>query len=209
MARPSSDHLAAAFRYSPRYSRVSERESIAESKRNWTKNFTIKDNKNTYVIAVAIALLIASVLLVTTYLITPKTNQGYMTIDLLDSNKKAADYPESLVANVNSTFSVFVEVENHMGKTVNETVLVKIVSDLNPTFPIDVNATQTFNNTLKDGATTENVTTISLNQPGNYFVVFELWVQNQKTGELQYTNEFVSLNVQVTAETNSTTPAPS
>jgi uncharacterized membrane protein len=132
-----------------------------------------------------------------------------MTIYLLDANRKATNLPESLVANVNSTFSVYVIVENHMEQTVNETVLVKVTSNMNPTFPVNSNAIQTFNGTLKNGATTENVATISLNQPGNYFVVYELWIQNQS--ELHYTGNFVALNVQITAAQNPTTPtlAPS
>jgi uncharacterized membrane protein len=200
------------YRFSPRYSRDSERERIAEAKGNWSKYLTAKDNKNTYVIAVAIALLIASVLLATTFFLTPTSNQGYMTIYLLDSNRKAADYPELLVANVNSTFSVFVGVENHMGKTVNYSVLVKVTSDSNPTFSVEANPIQTFNGTLtnKEGASAENVASVSLDQPGKYFVAFELWIQNQDTGALKYTNNFVALNIQVISDQNSTatTPAP-
>ena len=41
--------------------------------------------------------------------------EPYNTIYLLDANKKAVDYPEVLVANQNSTFNVYVDVENHMG----------------------------------------------------------------------------------------------
>ena len=165
-----------AFRYSQRYSRDLERERIAEAKGNWSKNFTVKDNKNTYVIAVAIALTIASVLLAYTYFFTPRTNEGYMTMYLLDSNRKAAEYPELLVANVNSTFSVFVGVENHMGETVDYSVLVKVTNGTNPVIPIETKPVQTINGTLinKDGAKEENVASISLNQPGNYFVAFEL-----------------------------------
>ena len=194
------------YKYSPRYSRDLERERIAEAKRNWSKYLTARENKNAYVIAVAIALLIASVLLAVTYFITPISNQGYLTIYLLDSNRKAANYPEALTANVNSTFSVFVVVENHEGQTVDESVLVKVISDNNPIFPINTSATQTFNGTLKDEETTENVATVSLSQPGNYLVAFELWIQ--KEGNLQFTGELVALNIQVSAEENATTPTP-
>ena len=170
--------------------------------------FSVKDNKNVYAVAVAIALLLASVLLVTYYLALRPAPKGYTTIYLLDSQKKAVDYPEFLVANVNSTFSVFVDVENHMGRVLNDAqVLVKITTDLNPTFPVDVNATQAFTGTVKDGATLENVSTISLNQPGNYSVYFELWIPDQ-SGQLQFSNNFCVLNVQVLAG-NETTPAPS
>ena len=168
-------------------------------------NLNIKSNKNAYAVSVAIALLLASVLLVTYYVALRPVQEGYITIYLLDSNKKAVDYPEFLVANLNSTFSVYVDVENHMGRTLNDTqVLVKVTSDLNPTFPVDANVTQTFNGTVQDGAKWENVATVSLNQPGNYAVYFELWIPNQN-GQLQFSNDFCVLNVQVAAE-NATSP---
>ncbi len=166
--------------------------------------FNVKDNKNAYTVAVAIALLLASILLVTYYVALRPATNGYTTIYLLDSQKKAVDYPEFLLANVNSTFSVYVNVENHMGRTLTDTqVLVKVTTDLNPTFPVNVNATQTFTGTIRDGGTWENVSTISLDQPGNYAVYFELWVPNQN-GQLQFSNNFCVLNVQVAAPENAT-----
>ena len=88
---------------------------------------SIKSTKNAYAVSVAIALLLASVLLVTYFVALRPVQEGYMTIYLLDSHRKAGDYPEFSVANVNSTFSVYVNVENHMGRTLNDTqVLVKV-----------------------------------------------------------------------------------
>ena len=169
-------------------------------------NFNIKSNKNAYAVSVAIALLLASVLLVSYFVVMP-IQKGYMTIYLLDSNKKAVDYPEFAVANFNSTFSVYVEVENHMGNLTNTQVLLKVTNNTNPTFPLDVNATQTFSGTVKDGESLENVATISLNQPGNYLVAFELWTSN-KDGQLQFSNDFCVLNVYVAAPENTTAPVP-
>ncbi len=160
-------------------------------------NFNVKSNRNAYAVSVAIALLLASVLLVTYYVALRPVPDRYMTIYLLDSNRKAVDYPEHLVVNVNSTFSVYVEVENHMGRSVNDTqVLVKVTPDLNPTFPVNANVTQAFDGTVADGATWENIATVTLNQPGTYAVYFELWISNQN-GQLQFSNDFCVLNVQV------------
>jgi uncharacterized membrane protein len=162
------------------------------------RNLDVKDNKNAYAIAVAISLLLASVLLVTFFVFEQPAKKPFMTIYLLDSNRKASDYPEFVVANVSSTFSVYVDVENHMGQTVNGAqVLVKVTNGTNPTFPLDANATQTFTGTVKDGATWENIATVSLNIPGNYLVAFELWTPNQGTGTLQFTGDLSVLNVQV------------
>ncbi|HTY76077.1 MAG TPA: DUF1616 domain-containing protein [Candidatus Nanoarchaeia archaeon] len=157
----------------------------------------MKNNKNAYAIAVAISLVIASILLVTFLVFDQPAQKPYMTIYLLDSNRKAADYPEFLVANVNSTFSVYVDVENFNGKTVNGAeVLVKITNETNSVFPLDVNATQTFTGNVQNAATWENIATISINNPGNYLVDFELWTPNQ-TGTLQFSGNFCVLNVQI------------
>lgn len=141
--------------------------------------------------------MIASILLVTFLVFDQPAQKPYMTIYLLDSNRKAADYPEFLVANVNSTFSVYVDVENFNGKTVNGAeVLVKITNETNSVFPLDVNATQTFTGNVQNAATWENIATISINNPGNYLVDFELWTPNQ-TGALQFSGNFCVLNVQI------------
>ena len=161
--------------------------------------FGWKNNKDAYTIAVAIALVLASVLLVTYYVKLPVQN-GYTTIYLLDSNRTAADYPEYVVANVNSTFHVYVDVENHLNDTMdNAQVQVKLVSDQNPTFPLNANATQTFNGTVQKEATWEIPVTVSLNQPGKYLVAFELWIPNR--GVLEFSGNFCVLNVQVATGT--------
>ncbi len=174
--------------------------------RNLGRNLNIKSDKSAYTIAVAIALLLASVLLVTYFVTLQPVQNGYTTIYLLDSQKKAVDYPEFLVAGVNSTFSVYVDVENHNGAEINAQVLVKVVSGTNPTFPVDANPTLTFNGTVKDGATWENVATVSLNEPGNYSVVYELWTSNQNA-VAQFTGNQCVLNVRVVAE-NATSTIP-
>ncbi len=163
-----------------------------------SSRFDLKSSRNAFAIAVAVALLLASVLLVTFYVLDRPVQNPYATIYLLDSNHKAADYPEYTVANVNSTFSVYVDVENHMGRSIsNAQVQVKVANGTNPTFPLDVNATQTFTGTVQDGETWENIATVSLNEPGNYLAAFELWIPNQDTGVLQFSEDFCVLNIQV------------
>jgi hypothetical protein len=120
-----------------------------------------------------------------------------MTIYLLDYQRSTVNYPERLVNGENNTFNVYVEVENHMGVSQSCQVQVKVVSDMNPTFPVDTNATLTFNGTVENSANWENVATLSLNKAGDYMVIFELWIPNEKTGVLQFCNEPCVLNVKV------------
>jgi uncharacterized membrane protein len=123
-------------------------------------------------------LILASSLFAAYLLVLKPTSDNYATIYLLDSNKKAADYPETLVAGVNSTFSVYVNVENHLGETINAVVQVKIAADGNTNFPLNVEPTQTITDTIEDGATSQNIATVTLDSPGSYLVAFELWTAN-------------------------------
>ncbi len=167
-----------------------------------SSNLPLKNNKNGYALAIAIALLIASVLLGIYYAALPPDQEGYMTIYLLDYQRSAVNYPERLVNGENNTFSVYVEVENHMGVSQSCQVQVKVVSNMNPTFPVDTNATLTFNGTVENKDNWENVATLSLNKAGDYSVVFELWIPNN-TGGLEYSDNFCLLNVQVVDKTTS------
>ncbi len=144
----------------------------------------------------AIALVLASVLLGYYYVALRPAQNGYMTVYLLDTQKKAANYPELLVKGENSTFSVYVEVENYRNTTQNCQIQVKVTSDMNPSFPVPVNATQTFSGTVQSGAVWENLATLSLNQAGKYMVVFELWTSNE-AGVFESSGDFCVLNVQV------------
>ncbi|HUT17188.1 MAG TPA: hypothetical protein VMW84_02690, partial [Acidobacteriota bacterium] len=88
-----------------------------ETMRKLGKSLKLNDNKG-YTVAVVIALIFVSSLLIGYYLISRLPPEGYTTIYVLDyPQKKAIDYPELLVINENSTFNVWVVVENHMGKT--------------------------------------------------------------------------------------------
>lgn len=157
---------------------------------NWNKE------RNGYVIAVVIALIIASVMLVAYVFVLRTTPEGYMTVYVLDSQHMAGNYPERI--GVNSTFNVYVDVENHRGTTQNCTILVKTTQNTNPNFPLYVDPMKTFNNLVADRATWESPVTLTLDQLGNYVVVFELWTWNTETGHLDWTNDFAVISVEVT-----------
>jgi uncharacterized membrane protein len=158
-------------------------------------SLNLKSGKDGFVVSVAIALLIAAILLGAYYVALRPVQEGYMTIFVLDAQKKAIDYPERLVVGENSTFSVYVEVENHNGTAIDCQVQVKVTKDTTPSYPVNVNATETFSGTVQDGTTWENVATVSLNDLGDYMVIFELWIV--KDGVLQFSGEFTQLNIQV------------
>jgi hypothetical protein len=116
-------------------------------------DLNFKNNKDGYAISIVIALLVGSVLLGYYYASSQPKQEGYLTIYLLNSQKNASDYPEFLVSKVNSTFSVYVVVENHEGESVNAQVQVKVVKDTNPSFPVmDVDPDPVFNGTCCDNS---------------------------------------------------------
>ncbi len=149
-----------------------------------------------FAVAIFLALLIVSVVVLSYFVWFSPPAEPYNSIYLLDSNKKALDYPETLVANQNSTFKVYVDVENHLGNTASYQVQVKVTKNLS-TFPIDVPPSQLYEiNGLENGKTEENVATITQNEVGSNSVVFELW-QQDLAGTFEFTHNYCVLNIQV------------
>ncbi len=165
------------------------------------RRLDVKRNQNVYAVAVAIALLLAAVLLVTFYIQDRPPTNPYASISILDTNHKAENYPEFLVTGVNSTFSLYVDVDNQMGGPLNGAeVLVKATNETVSTFPIGVPAMQTLTFNVANGQTWEGVATVSLNEPGNYTVSFELWIPNQSPGALEFSGNYCLLNIRVASQ---------
>jgi uncharacterized membrane protein len=155
------------------------------------------NNNKGYAISLALALILVSSLLLGYYLLSRQPPEGYTTIDLLDSQKKAMDYPELLVVNRNNTFNVWVEVENHMGKSEQCEVLLKATDEPLSQLPVEVNAVSNYTKTLENNQLWETLVPVSINAPGNYSVIFELWIYNQNAGTFQFTYNYCVLKVEV------------
>ena len=68
-----------------------------------------------FAVAIFLALIIVSATILGYYVLIRPQAEPYNTIFLLDAQKKAFDYPGTLVANPNATFTVYVNVVDHMG----------------------------------------------------------------------------------------------
>ena len=160
-----------------------------ESAKRIGRKIAINDEKG-YVIAIFLVLIIVFSLVIGYFVVFRPQPEGYNTINLLDSSQKdASNYPEVLVANQNSTFSVWITVENHMGTTEKYQVQTKIAQ--NPiTFPINATATNTAEITLQNGQSWQELATVTKNEVGSYSVVFELW-------PYEFTHDYCVLNIQV------------
>lgn len=155
------------------------------------------DNKNGYTVSVLIALIVVSIFVASYYVLLKPPEKGYMTIYLLDSEKNALNYPELLVINRNNTFSVWIEVENHMGKSQQSEVLQKITNGTIPRLPLEAEANARYEKTLENGGTWEFSSTITINNPGNYSVVLELWTFDMDVRAFQFSNDACVLNIEV------------
>jgi uncharacterized membrane protein len=153
------------------------------------------DSEKGYLVAVLIALIVVAGAIALYYIAFKPAPSGYSTIYLLDSQNQASNYPDFLVANKNSTFSVQFVVENHMAQTEQYQVQVKIAQNqLN--YPINAPADSTYEKTLADGEKWQTTSTVSINQPGDYSVVFELWTLNSQN-VYEFSHNFCVLNVHV------------
>lgn len=165
--------------------------------RKLVKSLRLDDNKG-YTIAVALALIFVSSLLIGYYLISRLPPEGYTTIYLLNyQNKKAIDYPELLVINENSTFSVWVVVENHMGKTQSFNVSQKVINDTISSFPAKADVKSSYTKTIVNDEIWETLATVSINETGTYSVIFELWIYDAEAGELKFSYNYCILNIEV------------
>ena len=157
----------------------------------------LNDEKG-YGVAIFLALIIVSATVIGyfSYIAYFAKPEGYNTIYLLDSQKKAIDYPEVLVANQNSTINVYVGVVNHMGGPDNQTyqVLVKITPSLSG-LPVETQPIKTYDISLRNGDSRQDSSAITENQVGSYSVVFELW--QYKDGVLDFTPNYCVLNIKV------------
>lgn len=156
----------------------------------------LNDDKGVAV-GIFLALVIIALMLGGYYAFFRPTPEGYNTMYILDGQNNAVNYPQTLVANQNSTFSVPVTVVNNMGWTSKYEVLVK-VTDSFTSSPVNAQPIQNYTVTLKNGQSWQKNVAVAENQPGNYWVVFELW-QIDGSGSYQFTSNYCVLPIQVVA----------
>jgi uncharacterized membrane protein len=159
----------------------------------------INDEKG-YLVAIFLALIIVAAIVAGYYAIYKPQPEPYSTIYLLDTQKQAVDYPVTLVANQNSTFNVWVNVENHLGGNGNQSfqILLKVTTN-NTNYPVNAQPIDTYQLSLADGGKWQTLSSISENQVGSYSVVFELWRFNPSSNSYEFTNNFCNLNIQVSS----------
>jgi uncharacterized membrane protein len=169
---------------------------LSETKQNLKKTPTLINNRG-YTIVVALALIFVSILLIGYYFVSTLPPEGYTVIYTLDyPQKKAINYPELLVINENNTFNVWVVVENRMGTTQTCEVKQKVVGDTILSFPVETDADNSYSKTIENGEAWETLATVSINKPGSYSVIFELWIYDE-TGTQEFSHNYCVLKIEV------------
>jgi len=150
-------------------------------------------------VAVLSAIIIIAGLLVYVSL-TPAPQEKFASIYLLNSEKKAYNYPEQLVLGRNNTFSLWVGIENFMNQIEYGNVQVKIANVSIPTETPPQETTSSLERILLNGEKWEFPVTMTLNKTGAYKITFELWLYDEI--KAVFTNPtFCSLRLEVIAET--------
>lgn len=151
-----------------------------------------------FILPVLLALIIVVVVVAGyAFIMFRASPEEYNTIYLLDGQQKAVDYPETLIANQNSTFSVYVHVDNHMNSEQTYQVQTKIAQNLLLTEDgVDTQPVDTYSFTIPAKGSDHRLVTVTENNVGSYVVVFELW--RFYNGNYVFTHDYCVLNIKVT-----------
>ena len=161
------------------------------------KSVSYSSEEKTIIVTVLVALVIIGALLVNLVL-TPAPTEKFSTIYYLDSEKQTENLPKTVVLGENSTFSLWVGVENHNDTTIDYQVLVKYDDGKSPVDPNPVEPTESFEKTLADEETWEFPVTITIDQLGSNKIILELWYLNGTSLEPEYTGNWVNISVEAT-----------
>jgi uncharacterized membrane protein len=157
------------------------------------KQFFEGDN---YTISIAIALTIAFILLIFSYIAFMKPNE-FVSFSILDEQKEAKNYPELLVIGENNTCKLWIVVENRMEKSINCEVRLKITNQPIQSLPLQMKENGSYSAVLNKGETWEKLVEISFNEKGDFHLVFELWIYDEKTDTFEFSNNFCVLTLKV------------
>ncbi len=147
------------------------------------------------VLTIVVALVIIIALLVNLVL-TPAPPEKFSTIYYLDSEKKTENLPKTVVLGENSTFSLWVGVENHNETTIDYQVLVKYDDGKSPVDPSLVEPAESFEKILADDDTWEFPLDITIDNLGSNRVILELWFLNRTSLKREYTGNWVNISIE-------------
>ncbi len=152
--------------------------------------------KNDYALLITIALAIAFVLLIYSYVAFMKPNE-FISFSILDQQKEAKNYPELLIIGENNTCHLWVVIENHMGRNISCKVLLKITKSPILSIPLPIEGNISYDMVISKGEKLEKPIEVVMNETGDFHLIFELWIYDEKTREFEFSDNFCVLNIKV------------
>jgi uncharacterized membrane protein len=156
-----------------------------------------KEEEKTITMTILMAIVILAGLLIFLAL-TPAPKQPFAAIYLLDSEKQTENFPKTVVLGENSTFNLWVGVENQNDTTMDFSVYIKLDDGTGIYDPSSANITESFERILLDKEVWEFQVTINIDQLGNHRIIFELWFFDETTNDFEYSGNWVSLLLEAT-----------
>ncbi|MGB9959979.1 MAG: hypothetical protein ACPLKQ_05615 [Candidatus Bathyarchaeales archaeon] len=153
-------------------------------------------DRNVYMVSVMLALAVVTPLLIYSYISVKKTD-GSISLSVLDPWEKAEKYPKLLVIGQNNTCHLLLLVENGMEKNALCKVLLKITNTPISTLPALTEANESYEMRIAAGESWEKTIDVTIDKPGVYHLIFELWVYDEEKGEFEFSNKCVVLNLEV------------
>lgn len=156
-----------------------------------------EEEEKTITITILIAIVILVGLLIFLAL-TPAPKAPFAAIYMLDSEKQTENFPKTVVLGENSTFTLWIGVENQNDTTMDFSVYVKLDNGTGPDDPSPANITESFKRILLDKQVWEFQVTINIDQLGDHRIIFELWYFDETVNDYEYSGNWVSLSLQAT-----------
>ena len=161
-----------------------------------TKSVSGNGEEKTIIITILVALVIIGALLVYLVFFTPVETEPFSAIYLLDSEKQTENFPKTVVLGENSTFSLWVGVENQNDTTIDYQVWIKMDDGKGLLNHTSTEHIQSFERTLAHGETWEFPVTINIEQLGPNRISVELRFFNGTANDFQYSGKWVSLSLE-------------
>lgn len=160
------------------------------------KSDSDSSEEKTIILTILVALAIMAALLVYVVFFMPAQKEPFSAIYLLDSEKQLENIPKTVVLGENSTFTLYVGVENQNDTTTEYSVQVKLDYGNSAEEPSSAEHIECFNRTLANGENWEFPVTINIDQPGSHTVTFELWFFNETKNGWNQTGSWLNLTIE-------------
>jgi uncharacterized membrane protein len=173
----------------------SQRRNFMEKKIKRTqkdaKSVSYSSEEKMIILTILVAFVIMVAILVYMVFFMPAQKEPFTSLYLLDSEKQLENIPETVVLGENSTFQLWVGVENRNDTTIDYSVQVSLDEGNSSAELIEC-----FNRTLVNGEKWEFPVTISIDQLGSNTVIFELLFFNEAENDWDQTGILIGLSIE-------------